>query len=72
MKKYENGLSLRKARYWCFRFKTEAEGGSEASDAPSGFKDYVENLEGFGGWKKFAISWDIKGENPFYTILKGK
>lgn len=55
----------RQARYWCFRFKNEADGGGDATSSPPGFKEYVEGLSGFDGWKDFAKTWDIEGHNPF-------
>lgn len=60
----------RQARYWCYRFRTEATGGMEASGAPPGFKEYVESLGGFGGWDLFADKWDITGENPFMIVYR--
>lgn len=68
MEKYKQDITKRKARYWCFRFKTEKEGGPKATGSPRGFKKYVESLGGFGSWAKFAITWDIKGENPFIVV----
>ena len=59
---------LRQARYWCFRFKSAAEGGAKSTGAPRGFKKYIEELPGFAGWDKFAITWDIAGDNPFKII----
>lgn len=55
----------RQARYWCFRLKTEVEGGALAEGCPALFKEYIEELPGFGGWKNFAVTWDIEGSNPF-------
>jgi hypothetical protein len=65
------GRTLKKmARYWCYRFRSEATGGAEASDAPQGFKEYVEALGGFSGWDLFADKWDITGENPFMIVYR--
>ena len=58
---------LRQARYWCYRFRTEATGGAEAAGAPEGFKEYVES---FGGWDTFADKWDIAGDNPFILVYR--
>lgn len=61
----------RRARYWCYRFRTEAvEGGAQATGAPEGFKEFVESLGGFGGWDTFADKWDIIGENPFIVVYR--
>jgi hypothetical protein len=61
---------LRRARYWCFRFRNEATGGAAAEDAPAGFKEFVESLGGFAGWDKFAETWDIVGHNPFMVVFR--
>lgn len=60
----------RQARYWCFRFKSEADGGSSAKGRPPLFKEYIEGLEGFGGWHNFAVTWDIEGANPFKIFAR--
>ena len=61
----------RRARYWCYRFRTEAiEGGAPSTGAPEGFKEFVESLAGFGGWPAFADKWDITGENPFMVVYR--
>jgi len=60
----------RRARYWCYRYRTEATGGTAASGAPPGFKDYIESLGGFSGWDLFADKWDITGENPFMIVYR--
>jgi hypothetical protein len=55
-------LPLRRARYWFFRFKNEAEGGASADDAPEGLRELYEKSVPFkltAGWKGFAVSWDI-------------
>ena len=65
------GKTLRRqARYWCYRFRTEATGGAEATGAPEGFKEFVESLGGFGGWDMFADKWDLAGENPFIIVYR--
>lgn len=63
-------LTKSKARYWCFRFQTEATGGNKATEAPKGFKEFVEDLHGFTEWEKFAISWDLRhlGDNSFMIV----
>jgi hypothetical protein len=61
---------LRRARYWCYRYRNEATGGASATKGPEGFKKFVESLGGFGGWDLFADKWDIKGENPFIVVYR--
>ncbi len=52
-------LQRRKVRYWCFRFRTEVLEGVAVNSAPKGLKEHVQKLKGFGGWDKFAESWDF-------------
>jgi len=61
---------LRKMRYWCYKYHHAAVEGLPEPNAPEGLKEFVEKLPGFAGWKKFAISWDIHGENPFMIVLR--
>jgi len=60
----------RRARYWCFRFRTEALEGVSATGAPKGFKKFIEGLPGFEGWGHFADTWDIRGKNPFWIVIR--
>lgn len=59
-------LTRRNIRYICFRLQTEAEGGNIAKVEKTGVMSYVdkvrkqmESQEEFGGWKKFAKTWDV-------------
>ncbi len=52
-------LTKRRARYWCYRFREFTISGVPIEDAPTGFKDFVENLPGFTEWEKFATTWDL-------------
>ena len=55
-------MNRRQARYWLFRFKTEAEGGSSALEAPEGLRALYESQQIFkfvGGWVAFGGKWDI-------------
>src|SRR3990167_7915992 len=63
-----NNLTKRQIRYWCFRFRTESEGGSLASGAPEGLKIHFESLEWFSSWKEFSLIWDVKEESPLEII----
>lgn len=60
-------VMLKRARYWCYRIQNEVTGGAEANP-PRGFKEFIEGLENFGGWKQFAITWDLAGHNPFMVV----
>jgi hypothetical protein len=60
----------RKLRYWCFRIRLDEIGEKKSPPPPKGLKKFVESLPGFAGWKYFAVSWDIKGENPFMVVLR--
>ena len=60
----------RKIRYWCFKFRNEVVEDRIPPPSPDGLKEFIENLPGFAGWKYFAISWDIHGENPFMVVLR--
>jgi len=67
MAAYEE-LSRRQIRYWCFRFKTEAEGGPPATGAPRGLRQRLEGEDAFEGWRKFAITWDVDEDEPLVVI----
>lgn len=59
---------LRRLRYWCYRIQ-KAEGQEiSVEDCPVGLKDFVEGLPGFLPWERFAITWDVHGEDPFMVI----
>jgi hypothetical protein len=60
-------LTLTEMRYWCYRFKTEADGGASSKGAPEGLKEAFEESVAFqrtSGWKLFADQWDLH-ENAF-------
>lgn len=52
-------LQRRTVRYWCFRFRNEVLNGVPSDGAPEGLKEHFEKLEGFRGWDRFAVSWDV-------------
>ena len=62
--------NLRRARYWCNRFRQEHLEGKPAEGAPEGFREFVEALPDFGGWRLFADSWDLRGGNPFMVVYR--
>ena len=63
-----DNLTKRQIRYWCFRFRTEAEGGVSADGAPIGLKEHFEELEWFSEWKDFSLTWDVKEDSPLEMI----
>ena len=63
-----NNLTKRQIRYWCFRFRTEAEGGAPADGAPEGLKEHFEGLEWFSSWLEFSIVWDVKEDSPLEMV----
>lgn len=65
-----NRQNLRRARYWCNRFRQELLEGTPAEGAPEGFKEFMEGLPNFGGWRLFADSWDLRGGNPFMVVYR--
>jgi hypothetical protein len=64
-------IGRRKVRYWCFRKKTEADGGNSADEAPQELVDHFESLENFQGWTNFGVTWDID-QNDFAKTYKRK
>jgi len=60
----------RRMRYWCYKFRNEVVEDRTPPPAPGGLKEFIESLPGFAGWKYFAVSWDIWGENPFMVVLR--
>jgi len=59
-----SNLTKRQVRYWCFRFKTEADGIRSAEGAPEGLKRHFESLEWFTSWKDFTVTWDVVESSP--------
>lgn len=60
----------KKSRYWCFKMMHSVTENKPKPKAPKGFYKFVEGLPGFAGWKYFAHTWDIHGENPFMIVLR--
>lgn len=68
-------LSRRKIRYWLFRAKKkEADGTPLGDDAPPGFRQEVEAMDGFTGWAYFAegapFGWDVSYEEPYVLVAR--
>lgn len=70
-----NNLTRHDVRYICFRLQTEAEGGAKAKLEKTGVMSYVDKIkkqmesqEEFGGWKKFAKTWDVDEKAKLVAI----
>ncbi|MEK7526143.1 MAG: hypothetical protein AAB546_01545 [Patescibacteria group bacterium] len=70
-------LTRRQIRYICFRLQTAAEGGAKVDESEGGImelawqiKDHMESQEDFGGWAKFARTWDVDDKAPLVAILR--
>jgi len=62
-------------RYWCYRFKTEADGGALATGAPTGLRKHFEDNKWFrplGGWTAFAGRWDVDHHDPLVVVPRNK
>lgn len=64
-------------RYICFRLKTESEGGPKASQTDTGVmshvaevKEHMEPQDGFGGWEKFGVTWDVDQISPWVVVRR--
>lgn len=65
-----NIRGLRKhIRYQLYRLKSEAEGRA-CNVSEEGFKETFECQEGFDGWKNFAMTWDVKLDQPEVVIAR--
>ena len=53
-RKLVDKTTQRRARYWCYRFRGVEVDNKVLTETPGGFKDFVESIEGFQGWGKFA------------------
>ena len=56
-------MQRRTVRYWLFRFRTESLGGPSSNGSPKGLKKFFEEQDGFNGWNRFAVDWDIPHAN---------
>ena len=75
-KKIED-LTRREVRYLCFRLQTEAEGGNQATQENEGLmsfvnliKEHLGDQDDFGGWPKFAKTWDVDQKSPLVTVKR--
>lgn len=63
-------LPRSQVRYWCFRFRSEAEGISKATGAPRGLRKHFEGQAGFPGWALFGESWDVGSDDPLVMVAR--
>jgi hypothetical protein len=63
-------LPRRQIRYYCFRLRTEVEGGAKAEPLPEGFKEHFEKQEVFYGWRAFGASWDVSKVDPLKAVSR--
>ena len=61
----------KKIRYVMYRIRTEIDGGP-ASGATNKFKETYENAEGFDGWQKFSVTWDVSLSDPQKIVSRSK
>lgn len=69
------GMTFRRdrkdVRYKLYRLRTEADGGP-ASEVDEEFKKKFEEHDLFGGWRFFAITWDVAFDDPFRCVHRDK
>lgn len=70
-------LTRRQIRYVLFRLMTEADGGAKANKEKEGnmklvdeIRDHFETQDDFGGWSKFAKTWDVDEKAPLVAVLR--
>lgn len=65
-----NIRSMRKhIRYQLYRLKSESLGKAR-NVSEEGFKEKFESQPGFDGWKNFAMTWDVKLDDPETIIVR--
>lgn len=57
-------------RYACFRIQTEIRGGNKATADQWLLALPLESIEGFGGWRDFAETWDVAGVWPTTLVAR--
>ncbi len=57
-------------RYACFRVQKELVEGVECPDELKDKVKEVEGMEGFEGWKNFAVTWDISTPDPIQVVKR--
>lgn len=57
-------------RYACFRIQNEKNGGAKAEKAHWKTAKKIEKIEGFEGWRNFAITWDVSMPEPLVIVKR--
>lgn len=57
-------------RYWCFRLRTQTEGGAPAEGVPQGLSEHFEKQDAFRGWHEFGGAWDVDEKDPLRATLR--
>jgi hypothetical protein len=55
-------------RYACFRMQSEVCEGRTAEPEHHAIAKTIEGLPGFGGWEKFADTWDVSTPDPITLV----
>lgn len=59
-------------RYLLFKLNANAEGGTELTKLPTGFKESFDSQANFRGWLNFGVTWDVDENDPWKVILREK
>lgn len=57
-------------RYACFRVQNYISGGAKAEKKHITLSKKIEKLDGFEGWEKFAVTWDISTVTPIVLVKR--
>ena len=57
-------------RYACFRMQTYSSGGNKADKKHITLAKKIEKLDGFEGWGKFALTWDVSNMSPIKLVKR--
>ena len=57
-------------RYACFRMQTHCAGGNKAEKSHIAITKKIEKLNGFEGWRKFALTWDVSTVSPIKLVKR--
>ena len=67
-----NKLTRKQIRYICFRIQTEKNGGEKVGELKFAdeVKEHIESQDCFGGWEKFAQTWDVDEKAPLVVVIR--
>ena len=57
-------------RYACFRMQTYCAGGNKPEKNHLTLAKKIEKLNGFEGWGKFALTWDVSTASPIKLVKR--